>query len=157
MNPYAGFVRTLGRTRAFAWVASRLLPPIDAHFVGRSRSLTTLGTDFPLCYLTVRGRRTGEARTVPLLFVADGERVVLIASNWGRKNHPAWSFNLDAAAEATVTIRGVARAMTSRRATPEERERYWSQALAFWPGYAGYRRRVDREIRVFVLEPWTQA
>lgn len=153
MNLYAAFVRTLGRTRAFAWVASRLLPPVDARFVGHRRSLTTFGTDFPLCYLTVRGRRTGEERTVPLLYVADGERVVLIASNWGKRHHPAWSFNLDAAAEATVTIRGVARAMTSRRATQEERERYWSQALVFWPGYAGYRRSVDREIRMFVLEP----
>ena len=96
MNPYAGSVRALGRTRAFAWLFSRVLPPIDARFARRRRSLTSLGTDFPLCYLTTTGRRTGEARTVPLLYVADGERVVLIASNWGQPNHPAWALNLDA-------------------------------------------------------------
>ena len=62
----------------------------------RRRSLTSLGTGFPLCYLTTTGRRTGEARTVPLLHVADSERVVLIASNWGRRRHPAWALNLDA-------------------------------------------------------------
>lgn len=156
MNPYAAFVRALGRTRTFAWVASRVLPPIDARFVGRRRSPATVGTDFPLCYLTVRGRRTGEERTVPLLYVADGGRVVLIASNWGKKNHPAWSLNLDHAAEATVTIRGVARTMVPRRANAAEHERYWADALRFWPGYEGYRRRAGREIRMFVLEPAPQ-
>ncbi len=43
--------------------------------------------------------------------------------------------------------------MASRRAGREERERYWAEALRFWPGYEGYRRRAGREIRMFVLEP----
>lgn len=145
-------MRFLGRTRAFAWVASRVLPPIDSRL--RAHPLTTLGTDFPLCYLTVRGRRSGEPRTVPLLHVRDGERVVLIASNWGRRDHPAWALNLEAAREAQVVVcNGPPRRMTARRATIEERERYWADALRFWPGYEGYERRAGREIRVFVLEP----
>jgi deazaflavin-dependent oxidoreductase (nitroreductase family) len=149
---YAGFVRTLGRTRAFAWVASRLLPPIDTRF--SRHPLSTVGTDFPLCYLTVRGRRSGEPRTVPLLHVRDGDRVVLIASNWGRRRHPAWALNLDAAGEASVADPGGRpRAMTSRRATAQECELYWAEALRIWPGYDGYRRRAGREIRMFVLEP----
>ena len=88
MRLYSDLVRQLGRTRAFAWLASRVLPPIDARF--RGHPLTTLGTDFPLCYLTVRGRKSGELRTVPLLHVRDGERVVLIGSNWGQRKDPAW-------------------------------------------------------------------
>ena len=149
---YSGLVRQLGRTRAFAWVASRALPPVDRRF--RSHPPTTLGTDFPLCYLTVRGRKSGEPRTVPLLHVADGERVVLIASNWGRRDHPAWALNLDAAGKASISLPGQApRAMRSRRATSDERKRYWAEALAVWPGYEGYRRRAGREIRMFVLEP----
>jgi deazaflavin-dependent oxidoreductase (nitroreductase family) len=152
VKAYSGFVRALGRTRAFAWVASRALPPIDARF--REHPLSTIGTDFPLCYLTVRGRKSGEQRTVPLLFVRDVERVVLIASNWGQAHHPAWALNLDAAGEATVEIPGEGvRAMTSRRAVREEFERYWADALRFWPGYEGYRRRASREIRMFVLDP----
>ncbi len=153
MNPYAGTVRALGRTRAFAWLFSRVLPPIDARFARRRRSLTSLGTDFPLCYLTTTGRRTGETRTVPLLYVADGERVVLIASNWGQPNHPAWALNLDANDEARVSIDGVQRSYRSRRATPDEDDRYWREAVAFWPGYDDYRERARREIWVFVLEP----
>jgi deazaflavin-dependent oxidoreductase (nitroreductase family) len=151
---YSRLVRELGRTRVFAWAASRMLPPFDMRF--RTHPLTTLGTDFPLCYLTVRGRTSGEPRTVPLLHVRDGERVVLIASNWGRHRHPAWALNLDAARECSVTLPGEpARAMSPRRASGEERERYWAQALRFWPGYDGYQRRAGREIRVFVLEPLT--
>lgn len=153
MNPYAGTVRTLGRTRAFAWIFARVLPPLDARFSRRRRSVTSLGTDFPLCYLTTTGRRTGEQRTVPLLHVADGERVVLIASNWGRRRHPAWALNLDANPVARVAVDGVERPYRSRRASREEEPRYWLEAVAFWPGYDDYRHRARREIRMFVLEP----
>ncbi len=153
MNLYASAVRELGRHRSASWVLSRMLPPIDSLFVRRRRSLTSLGTGFPLCYLTTTGRRTGEARTVPLLHVEDGERIVLVASNWGGRRHPGWALNLDACPEARVTIDGVERAYTARRATPEERSRYWAEAVRFWPGYDDYRARAGREIRVFVLDP----
>ena len=152
MNPYAGTVRALGRTRAFAWVFSRVLPPIDARFARRRRSLTSLGTDFPACYLTTTGRRTGAERTVPLLYVADGDRVVLIASNWGQPNHPAWALNLDADPKARVSVDGVERPYRARRATSDEESRYWREAVAFWPGYTDYRARASREIRMFVLD-----
>ena len=151
MNPYAGLFRTFGRSRVFAWVMAPWLGRADLRFKDRRRSLSSLGTDFPLCYLTVCGRRSGERRTVPLLYVADGDRVVLFGSNFGRRSHPAWALNLEAAGE--ILIDGVSRRMSSRRATAEEIDRYWLQALAFWPGYEGYRRRAGREIRVFVLEP----
>lgn len=152
MRAYSDFVRLLGRTRAFSWVASRVLPPIDSRF--RKRPPSALGTDFPLCYLTVRGRRSGEPRTVPLLHVRDGERVVVIASNWGRRRHPAWALNLGVACEAEVVVGNEPpRRMTARSATSVERERYWVEALRFWPGYEGYRKRAGREIRMFVLEP----
>ena len=157
MNPYRGLVRRLGTTRSFAWVASRVLPPLDVRFKGHRRSLTSLGTGFPLCFLTTTGRRSGEPRTVPLLYVADGERVVLFASNWGRPAHPAWSGNLDATADARVEIDGVERPMRARRATRPEEERYWPLADAMYPGYAGYRARSGRSVRVHVLEPVTVA
>ncbi len=153
MNPYAGMLRTLGRTRAFAWMMGATLRRLDLLFRDRRRSVTSLGTGFPLCYLTVQGRRSGKQQTVPLLYVADGGRVILIGSNWGKPHHPAWALNLEAAEAATVTIDGVSRAMSPRRASAEEVERYWKQAIVFWPGYDDYRRRAGREIRMFVLEP----
>jgi deazaflavin-dependent oxidoreductase (nitroreductase family) len=153
VNPYASVVRALGRTRAFSWVGARALHRLDLPFRDRRHSVTSLGTDFPLCYLTVRGRLSGVERTVPLLYVEDGDRVVLIASNWGRPDHPAWALNLDAASSATVTVDGVSRVLRPRRARADEFERYWRAALAFWPGYEGYRHRAGREIRMYVLEP----
>ena len=155
LNPYAGLIRTLGRTRAFGRVAAPLLHRLDGPFRHHRRSPTSLGTGFPLCYLTVRGRRSGELRTVPLLHVADGERVILIGSNFGSPDHPAWALNLEAAGAASVAIDGVERAYSARAASTEERERYWEEALRVWPGYDGYRRRVTRELKMFVLDPAT--
>jgi deazaflavin-dependent oxidoreductase (nitroreductase family) len=150
---YPGVVRRLGRHRAVARALSLVLPPIDGLFVRRRRSLTSLGTGFPLCYLTTTGRRTGELHTVPLLHVADGDRVVLVASNWGRRRHPAWALNLDSHRQASITVDGVERACTARRATHDEYTRYWAAAARIWPGYDDYRARAGREIRMFVLEP----
>lgn len=157
MNPYRWIVQELGRTRGFTWLLARVLPPLDARFRGHRRSLTSFGTGFPFCFLTTTGRRSGVERTVPLLFVADGDRVVLFASNWGRHEHPAWALNLDATPAATVEIEGRSRAMRARRATQDEERRYWPRAEDIYPGYAGYRRRAGREVRVFVLEPVTAA
>lgn len=83
MRLYVDAVRAHGRTSSFDLGASRVLPVIDARFRRRRRSLTTQGTDFPICYLTTTGRRTGGERTVPLLHVVgeDGE-VTLTASSW---------------------------------------------------------------------------
>ena len=154
MNPYNALLRTAGRTRAFAWVGSRLLHRLDLPLRGGRRALTDLGTGFPLAFVTTRGRRSGEPRTVPLLYAeADAGAIVLSASNWGRRHHPAWASNLDAEPGATFSVHGVERRMRARRCTPEERDRYWPQLVAIWPGYEGYRRRAGREIRLYLLEP----
>lgn len=153
MRLYGSFVRMLGRTRGFAWVASRVLPPLDLRLRARGLAPTALGTDFPLCFLTTTGRRSGAQRTVPLLYVADGERIALFASNWGRRDHPAWALNLDANAAATVELDGVERRVIARRASAAEERELWPLADAVYPGYAGYRDRAGREVRVYVLEP----
>jgi deazaflavin-dependent oxidoreductase (nitroreductase family) len=146
-------IRALGSTRAFAWVGARTLHRLDLLFAGRRRTPTAVVSGLPVCFLTVRGRRTGRLRTVPLLYLADAERVVLVGTNWGRDRDPAWALNLEAAGEADVTVAGDTRSLAARRASEEEVARYWPQAVALWPGYEAYRRRVDRAIRLFVLEP----
>jgi deazaflavin-dependent oxidoreductase (nitroreductase family) len=146
-------IRTLGSTRAFAWLGARTLHRLDLLFADSRRTPTTVASGLPLCFLTVRGRRTGRPRTVPLLYLADAERIVLVATNWGRSRHPAWALNLEAAGEADVTVAAKTRSLSSRRASEEEVVRYWPRAVELWPGYEAYRRRVDREIRLFVLEP----
>lgn len=149
---YAGLIRLAGRTRAFAWVGAHVLPVLDRPFRGRRRSVTSFGTGFPICYLTTTGRRSGEQRTAALLYLADAEKTIVVASNFGRRDHPAWSLNLLADPRATLTVNGTARPVRARQATDAEHERYWAGAVRIWPGYEGYRRRAGREIRLFVLE-----
>lgn len=150
---YTSLVRALGRTRGFTWVAARVLPPLDLRLRARGLAPTALGTEFPLCYLTTVGRRSGLERTVPLLYVADGERVALFASNWGRREHPAWSLNLDAHPRARVELGGVTRTVVARRASVDEERALWPLAMAIYPGYSGYCARAGREVRVYLLEP----
>ena len=110
----------------------------------------------PLCYLTTTGRRTGESRTVPLLHVADGDRIVLIASNWGGRRHPAWALNLDAAPEARVTVNGVERCTPCAASDPGRAAALLDRGrgdLARLRRLPSPGRPGGREIRVFVLEP----
>lgn len=106
-----------------------------------------------MCYLTTHGRRSGERRTSPLLYLADGDRVVVAESNWGQRRRPSWALNLDASPDAELSIGGDERPVTARRATPAEEARYWPQLYEIWPGWEGYRRRAGREIALYALEP----
>lgn len=99
------------------------------------------------------GARSGVKRTSPLLYVADGDDLVIVASKGGFPKHPAWFHNLKANPETTVQVGGERRAVRARVARPEERERLWGRAVEAWPGYEGYRRRTEREIPLVVLEP----
>ncbi|HSC91814.1 MAG TPA: nitroreductase/quinone reductase family protein [Gaiellaceae bacterium] len=149
MNPYASAVRALGRTRPFAWVASRVLHRIDLRV-----PLSSAGTGFPVAYVTATGRRSGEPRTVPLLYADwEDDSIVVAATNWGKATHPAWALNVDAKPDVLVATTGRPRPMRARRAVEEERPEAWRRLERIWPGYAGYRRRAGRDIPVFVLEP----
>lgn len=100
------------------------------------------------------GAKSGTKRTSPLLYFADGEDVVLVASKGGFPKHPAWFHNLMANPETTVQIGSERRPVSARRATPEERQRLWPMALREYRGYADYQERSKgREIPMVVLEP----
>lgn len=99
------------------------------------------------------GRRTGRTRATPLLFVRDGARYVVVASNAGDDRHPAWWLNLRAHPDATIQVGPERLRVRGREATGPEAGRLWSQLEAAWPDYAAYRRRTDRRIPVVVLDP----
>ncbi len=110
----------------------------------------------PVLLLTTTGRRSGRRRTIPLLYVADGDDYVVVASNGGAPAHPAWYHNLCAHPDATVEVRGRS---TPVRATDvpagPERERLWQGAMAIYAGYASYATRTDRTIPLVRLTPLT--
>ncbi len=107
----------------------------------------------PVLILTTRGRRSGKARTNPLLYVEDGRRLVLIASKGGAPNHPAWFLNLRDDPDVTVERGAAKQRYRAHIADSQERELLWPQAVAMYAGYAKYQEKTSREIPLVVLEP----
>lgn len=108
-----------------------------------------VGNDMLL--LTTRGRRSGRAHTVPLLYLRDGQQLVVIASWGGRDDHPDWYENLVAHPVVRVQVEGEQRTMVAETATPERRRVLWKRVLAAYDGYRLYQDRTNREIPVVVL------
>jgi len=106
-----------------------------------------------MCLLTTTGAHSGRSHTVPLLYLEDGERLVLIASYGGRRHHPDWYHNLVANPVATVQIFNERRPVIARTADAEERAEWWPAIVAAYPDYDTYQSRTDREIPVVILEP----
>jgi deazaflavin-dependent oxidoreductase (nitroreductase family) len=107
----------------------------------------------PMLLLDHRGARTGRRRTTPLVYVRDGDDVVIVASKGGHPRDPAWLGNLRAHPDAEIQVGRQRRPVRARLATPAERDRLWPKALATYPGYRGYQDRTDRQIPLVILEP----
>jgi len=108
---------------------------------------------FPAALVTTTGRKSGRPRTTPMLYLRDGDRVVLPASFGGRDADPAWYLNLEDDPEVHVQIRGDHFDLVARDATDDERKRYWPRLIEMYPPYRGYREAADREIPLVVCEP----
>ena len=106
----------------------------------------------PVLLLTTTGRKSGQQRTAPVVYLADGENVVVINTNAGNAKVPAWSLNLAAKPEGEVEVGRKRYPVRARVAGGEERERLWEQMNELWPHYDEYAAKTDREIPVVVLE-----
>jgi deazaflavin-dependent oxidoreductase (nitroreductase family) len=102
--------------------------------------------------LTTTGRRTGKPHTVPLLYLGDGDRWVVIASFGGRPYHPAWYLNLMADPSVVVQIQGRRFPAIASLATPEERAAWWPRIDRAYRGYSEYATRTDRTIPVVFID-----
>jgi F420H(2)-dependent quinone reductase len=107
----------------------------------------------PICLMEHRGRKTGRLRTTPLVYLEDGERIVVVASQAGRPEHPMWYLNLLAHPGVTVQVGSRRRAMRARVAEPDERTLLWPRLVDLYADYASYQSWTDRVIPVVVLEP----
>jgi len=107
----------------------------------------------PVLLLTTVGRRSGRPRTVPVVYLADGERLIVIGSNAGHTKAPAWSLNLEANPVAEVELGSERRNVQARIAEGEERAELWRKVNEMYSGFDDYSARTTREIRLFVLEP----
>jgi F420H(2)-dependent quinone reductase len=107
----------------------------------------------PVLLLTTTGRKSGQKRTAPVVYLADGEDVVVIGSNAGHNRTPAWSLNLKANPEAEVEVGRERRTVRARVAEGEERAELWRKHNEQYSGFDEYEARTDRDIALFVLEP----
>ena len=107
----------------------------------------------PVLLLTTTGRKSGVPRTAPVVYLADGESLVVIGSNAGHGRTPAWSLNLKADPEAEVEVGRERRKVRARVAEGEERAELWRKHNEQYSGFDEYEARTDRDIALFVLEP----
>ncbi|MFF9146113.1 nitroreductase/quinone reductase family protein [Streptomyces sp. NPDC014861] len=147
-------VQKVSSTRTFARVAPRVIPALDkaVHRISGGKAL--LSTQMlPGVVLTAKGARTGRERTTPLACMPEPEQGtwLLIGSNFGRPGHPAWTANLLAHPDVRISWKGESIPVRAERLTGQERAAAWEAALAFWPPYAAYQARIEREIRLFRL------
>ncbi|MFD7242990.1 nitroreductase family deazaflavin-dependent oxidoreductase [Streptomyces massasporeus] len=150
----ARVVQKVSSTRGFARVAPHVVPALDraVHRLTRGRVLLSAQL-LPGVVLTSTGARSGLPRRTPLACMpeGDGRGWILVGSNFGRPGHPAWSHNLLAHPDAEISWKGRDVPVTARLLAGEERAAAWRALLRFWPPYAAYQARVEREIRVFRL------
>ncbi|HEY0904431.1 MAG TPA: nitroreductase family deazaflavin-dependent oxidoreductase [Marmoricola sp.] len=107
----------------------------------------------PICLLEHRGRKTGKLRTTPLVFLEDGDRIIVVASQAGRPEHPMWFRNLLADPDVTVQIRSRRLPMRARVADDAERAELWPRLVDLYADYDSYQSWAERTIPVVVLEP----
>ena len=105
--------------------------------------------------LTTTGRKSGEARESPLLFLQEGRRIVLVASQGGRATNPMWYLNLKANPEVSFQTKKEVVHLVARDATDAERDEYWPKLDAMYPDFVNYRTYTDRKIPIVLCDPRT--
>jgi len=107
----------------------------------------------PVALLTTTGRKSGLQRTTPLLYLRDGDNVVMVASQGGLPRHPGWYWNITANARVQVQIRGDVLAMKATIASAEQRAELWPKLVALYADFATYQSWTEREIPVVIFTP----
>ncbi|MGW2953945.1 nitroreductase family deazaflavin-dependent oxidoreductase [Streptomyces eurythermus] len=155
-RPVHPLIARIGATRAFTTLAPRLLHPCDlaVHRLSRGRWLPSRLL-LPTVLLTTTGRRTACPRTVPVCAypLADGSWLVA-ATNFGRRQHPAWALNLLHRPHATLTSHQRVQRVTAHRLPPGRVRAHRQHILTMLPTYDAYAARAGtREVHVFRLDP----
>jgi deazaflavin-dependent oxidoreductase (nitroreductase family) len=107
----------------------------------------------PALLLTTTGRKSGEKFIFPLFYGTDGDSYFVVASKGGAPQHPGWYRNILANPDVEVQVGTKKLRARARTATGDQRIRLWKKALEFWPPYADYQLKTEREIPVVVLDP----
>jgi deazaflavin-dependent oxidoreductase (nitroreductase family) len=151
---YERALESFGRSAVGGWYLKKIAPRIDPPLLRLTGGRVSSAYPVRVMLLTTTGAKTGKPRSLPLLYVTDSDRIILIASNYGGKSHPAWYRNLVANPEVEVLAGKRSGTYAAREITdPDERERTWALALDQYAGYGDYELRAgDRTIPLIRLE-----
>ena len=106
----------------------------------------------PLLLLTTTGAKSGQLRTKPMMFIPDGDRLLVIASNAGAPTHPDWYRNLVAHSEVTVEVGNETFKAIATVTEGPERQRLWTRVVELYPFFADHQAKTTRQIPVIVLK-----
>ncbi len=143
----------LGGTRPGVWVIKHIVSPSQRllYRLTGGRAFTTAGPGRQVLLLTTRGRLTGKARTVPIYYLRDGNRIIICNVNPGFERTNPWVTNLRAHPIAGVQIGRERAEYHAREATEAEVGLYWPRLLNMWPAYGSHFEKSHRRA-IFVLE-----
>ena len=116
------------------------------------RLFNTLGGD-DVCFVTMKGAKSGRTLTIPLMYVPYRDGLLLVASQGGAPRNPVWYHNLVKHPEIAVSHRRRRMKLRARLANPEEKPELWPICDQYYAPYADYRKRTTRDIPIFVCEP----
>jgi deazaflavin-dependent oxidoreductase (nitroreductase family) len=141
------------RSPVGAWYFINVAMRIDRHLLPLTGGRVSSAPGQQICLLESIGAKSGETRKTPLVYVKDGDHVVLIGSKGGAPRHPAWVHNLRKNPRCKVLAPGRNGDYVAREAEGEERKRLWAEAVDYYAGYSTYQDRTGgRRIPVIVLE-----
>ena len=137
------------------WILRTLtrLHPLFNSLTG-GKAFNTLN-GYEVCFVTMTGAKTGKKRLVPLLHLPHGDEIMLVASQTGRPENPAWYANLRKNPHVEVRYRGRSSAFRAREVGDAAREQLWPVCEQLYPDFKHYRARTTRDIPIFLCEPHT--
>jgi deazaflavin-dependent oxidoreductase (nitroreductase family) len=154
MSLYERTLEKFARMPVGDWYMKRVAPRLDPPLLRLTGGRVSSVYPVPIMLLTTTGAKTGQPRTLPLLYITDGDAIILIASNYGKTSHPAWYRNLVVHPKVDVLAGTRSGTYVAAEITDAlERDRAWDLALDMYAGYGDYEGRAgDRTIPLVRLQ-----
>jgi deazaflavin-dependent oxidoreductase (nitroreductase family) len=108
----------------------------------------------PIIVLTTVGAKSGALRKTALMRVEHDGRYAVVASKGGAPDEPKWGENMRRHSHVELQDGALKRDYLARELSGDERVEWWARATAVWPDYDVYQTKTDRQIAIFVLEPF---
>ncbi len=108
---------------------------------------------FPICIVTMIGRKSGQPREVALIHLPWGDKKLLVASQGGMSKNPVWYHNIKANPDVDIMVEGIKHSYLAEQADEEQKRELWPHLLSLYPDFDEYQARTDRDIPVFICSP----